>query len=126
MPAASFRFYDIVNATANSYQNSTGGDGLCAAPTVSDAPGSFTPTGANSGLTIATIGNGQGPITGLDSGSPAGTFDLWTFIGQTDSDIADNADGQAHYYYSTKAAQTWNWAKQNANDGCYWWASNYN
>ena len=126
MPAASFRLYDIENAVANSYQNSTGGDGACAAPTASNMPGGFTPTGANSGLTIATIGNGQGPITGLDAGSPAGTFDLWTFIGQTDSDIADNADGQAHYYYSTKATQTWNWAKKNANDGCAWWASNYN
>ena len=126
MPAASFRLYDIENAVANSYQNSMGADGACAAPAATNAPGNFTPTGANSGLTIATIGNGQGPITGLAAGSPAGTFDLWTFSGQTDSDIADNADGQAHYYYSTKATQTWNWAKQNANDGCAWWASNYN
>ena len=127
MPQASFRFYDIENAAAISFQNSTGGEGACAAPTASNAPGSFTPTGANSGLTIATIGNGNGPITGLAAGSPAGaTFDLWTYIDQTDTDLADNADGQAHYYYSSKASQTWNWAKQNSNDQCYWWASNYN
>jgi hypothetical protein len=125
-PQASFRLYDIVNAAPNSYQNSAGGTAACGAPTVSDAPGNFTPTGANSGLTIATIGNGNGPLTGLASGSPAATFDLWTFIGQTDSDVADNADGQAHYYYSTPATQTWNWAKQTTNDICYWWAANYN
>jgi hypothetical protein len=127
MPQASFRFYDIEHASASSYQNSAGGEGGCGAPTVSDAPGSFTPTGASSGLTIATIGNGTGPITGLAAGSPAGTFDLWTFIDQTDTDLADNADGQAHYYYSSTASQTWNWAKKTPpTDQCYWWASNYN
>jgi hypothetical protein len=127
MPQASFRFYDMENASANSYQNSTGGGGACTSPTVSNAPGNFTPTGASSGLTIATIGNGNGPITGPASGSPAGaTFDLWTYTDQTDTDLADNADGQAHYYYSSNASQTWNWAKQNSNDQCYWWASNYN
>jgi hypothetical protein len=89
-------------------------------------PGNFTPTGANSGLTIATNGNGQGPLTGLAAGSPAGTFDLWTYTDQTDSDLADNADGQAHFYYSSKATQTWNWTKVTAGDVCYWWASNYN
>ncbi len=126
MPQASFRFYDIENASASSFQNSTGGEAACGAPTVSNAPGNFTPTGASSGLTIATIGNGNGPITGLASGSPAGTFDLWTYIDQTDTDLADNGDGQAHYYYSSRASQTWNWSKKNSTDQCYWWASNYN
>ncbi|HEV2216024.1 MAG TPA: immunoglobulin domain-containing protein [Candidatus Dormibacteraeota bacterium] len=125
LPQASFRFYDIENASTSSYQNSTGAEGACTSPMVS-APVNFTPTGANSGLTIATIGNGNGPITGLAAGSPAATFDLWTYTDQTDTDLADNADGQAHYYYSSKASQTWNWAKQNSNDQCYWWASNYN
>jgi hypothetical protein len=122
----SFRFYDIQNAQSSSYQNSTGNSGSCGAPVAANMPGNFTPTGANSGLTIATNGNGQGPLTGLAAGSPAGTFDLWTYTDQTDSDLADNADGQAHFYYSSKATQTWNWTKVTAGDVCYWWASNYN
>ena len=127
MPQASFRFYDVENAAASSFQNSTGGEGSCTSPTVSNAPGPFTPTGANSGLTIATMGNGNGPVTGMASGAPSGaTFDLWTFADQNDTDLADNADAQAHYYYSSKATQTWNWVKKNSNDQCYWWASNYN
>jgi hypothetical protein len=117
----SFRLYDVQNAQPSSYQNAASGNGSCGT-TLNDAP-TITPSGASSGLTIATNGIGTGPGTGFASGAPAGaTFDLWTFTDQTDADAADNADSQAHYYFSSAATQNWNWSLH-APSSCYWAAA---
>jgi hypothetical protein len=122
LPEASFRLFDVTNAAASSYQNGAGGDSGCGT-TVDSAPG-ITPSGTSSGLAIAEMANGNGPVTGFASGAPSGaTFDLWTFAGQTDMDVADSADAVAHYYFSTAAAQSWNWAKTNGGDYCSWAAA---
>lgn len=115
-PQGSFRYYDVINAQASSYQNNVS-DGIITCPTtVNDAP-TFTPTGASSGLTIQVMGDGTGPVTGFASGSPAGaSFDNWTFTGQTDSDLADNADASDHYYYATTATQNWNFTINTAEE----------
>jgi len=123
LPPASFRLYDVQNAASSSFQNSAGGNALCGT-TVTDAP-TITPSGASSGLTIATNGNGQGPITAVTS-PPGAVFDLWTFAGQTDSDIADNADASSHLYFSSAAAQNWNYTKTISGDECYWEAVVFN
>jgi hypothetical protein len=113
--SGSFRLYDVTNANASSYQNEASGNSACgttlsAAPTISPA--------VSAGLAIASVGVGTGP--GLSASSPTGaTFDLWTFAGQTDTDTADNADLQAHYYFSTNATQNWNWTLHNPSS-CYW------
>jgi hypothetical protein len=118
--SGSFRLYDVTNANASSYQNEASGNAACgttlsAAPTISPA--------VSAGLTIASVGVGTGP--GLSASSPAGaTFDLWTYAGQTDTDTADNADLQAHYYFSTGATQNWNWTLNNPSS-CYWVAAIY-
>ncbi|HEV2216026.1 MAG TPA: hypothetical protein VGV88_00500 [Candidatus Dormibacteraeota bacterium] len=123
LPQASFRLYDVQNAAASSFQTSAGGSGGCGT-SVTDAP-SITPTGASSGLTIAALGNGNGPVTAVTS--PAGAvFDLWTYAGQTDSDLADNADASSHLYFSSPAAQAWNYTKTNGADVCYWEAAVFN
>jgi hypothetical protein len=72
-----------------------------------DAP-RITP--ASLGLTIASLGIGQGPITGLLPGAPPGAiFDLVTYAGQTDTSAMDNADGKAHVYNTDLVQQNWNW-----------------
>jgi hypothetical protein len=117
----SFRLYDVQNAQASSYQNAMSGNSACGT-TLNNAP-TITPLGAGSGLTIASNGIGTGPGTGFAAGAPAGaTFDLWTFIDQTDADAADNADSQAHYYFSSTATQNWNWSLH-APSSCYWVAA---
>jgi hypothetical protein len=118
-PQGSFRYYDVEGAQASSFQNAATSTTFACGTTVTDAP-TFTPTGASSGLVIQVLGNGNGPITGFGAGSPAGAvFDLWTFTGQTDSDVADNADDSSHLYYSSTATQNWNFTKTNASDVCY-------
>ncbi|HUN74849.1 MAG TPA: hypothetical protein VMU40_10075 [Steroidobacteraceae bacterium] len=121
LPQASFRLYDVQNALASSFQNFVGNSGSCTDPTTTDAP-SITPMGASSGLVIADNGIGTGPITGVSSPSGA-VFDLWTFAGQSDSDLADNADGQAHYYFSSAAQQNYDWSEGEGNQDCYWIAA---
>ena len=117
----SFRLYDVQNAQASSYQNEASSSGSCGT-TLNDAP-TITPSGASSGLTIASNGIGTGPGTGFAPGAPSGaTFDLWTFASQTDADAADNADSQAHYYFSSAATQNWNWSLH-APSSCYWVAA---
>lgn len=120
LPQASFRLYDVQNAASSSYKNSTGDEGSCGT-SVKDAP-TITPSGASTGLTIAALGNGNGPVTAVTS--PAGAvFDLWTFAGQTDSDLADNADASSHLYFSSAAEQSWNYTKTHGDDDCYWEAA---
>jgi hypothetical protein len=123
LPPASFRLYDVQNAAASSFQNSAGNNALCGT-TVTDAP-TITPSGASSGLTIAVNGNGQGPITAVTS-PPGAVFDLWTFAGQSDMDIADNADASSHLYFTSAAAQNWNYTKTLGGDECYWEAVIFN
>jgi hypothetical protein len=56
------------------------------------------------------MGDGDGPGLGLASGSPAGAFfDLVNYAGETDLDLMENADGQAHFYNTSTAPLTWNW-----------------
>jgi len=118
-PQGSFRYYDVENAQASSFQNAATSTTFACGTSVTGAP-TFTPTGAGSGLVIQVLGNGNGPITGFAAGAPAGAvFDLWTFTGQTDSDLADNADESAHLYYSSIATQQWNFTKTNGSDVCY-------
>jgi len=120
LPQASFRLYDVENAKSSSYQNSSGDEGSCGTA-VTDAP-TITPKGASSGLVIAVLGNGNGPVTLVRS--PTGSvFDLWTFAGQTDSDLADNADASSHVYFSSTAAEEWDYAKTHGDDDCYWEAA---
>jgi hypothetical protein len=123
LPQASFRLYDVQNARASSFQNIVGAQGGCNT-SVTDAP-TITPSGASSGLMIAVLGNGDGPVTQVNSPSGA-VFDLWTFAGQTDNDLADNADASSHLYYSSTATQNWNYTKTNAPDQCYWAAAAFN
>lgn len=73
------------------------------------------------GLTIARCALGQGPCTGLDTGSPTGAiFDFVNYTGETDQDTLDNADCLAHVYNDNTVPvpgifrdgpglQTWNW-----------------
>ena len=123
LPQASFRLYDIQNAASSSFQNIVGAQGPCGT-SVTNSP-TITPGGASNGLMIAALGNGNGPITAVTSPSGA-VLDLWTFAGQTDSDLADNADASSHFYYSSTATQNWNYTKTNGNDQCYWAAAAFN
>jgi hypothetical protein len=123
LPQASFRLYDIQNAASASFQNSAGGSGGCGT-SVTNAP-SITPTGASTGLTVAALGNGNGPITAVTSPTGA-VFDLWVFTGQVDGDLADNADASSHLYFSSTATQNWNYTKTNGSDVCYWEAAVFN
>jgi hypothetical protein len=116
----SFRLYDIEGANSSSYQNESSGNSSCGT-TFASAP-SITPA-VSAGLTIASNGIGTGPGTGVTSPTGA-VFDLWTFTGQTDTDNADNADSQGHYYFSTNAAQNWTWTLHAASS-CYWVAAVY-
>jgi len=118
-PQASFRYYDVQNAQASSFQNAATSANYACGTTVTGAP-TFTPTGAASGLVIQALGNGNGPITGFAAGAPPGAvFDLWTFADQNDTDVADNADESAHLYYSSTAIENWNFVKTNDLDSCY-------
>jgi hypothetical protein len=122
----SFRYYDVENAQASSFQNAATSATFACGTSVTDAP-TFTPTGASSGLVLQVLGDGNGPITGFASGAPSGAvFDLWTFAGQTDSDVADNADASNHLYYSSIATENWNFVKTNGNDQCYSAAAAFN
>jgi hypothetical protein len=123
LPQGSFRLYDVQNAASTSFQNIVGNQGACGT-SVTNAP-AITPGGASSGLVIAALGNGNGPVTAVTSPSGA-VFDLWTFAGQIDNDLADNADATSHYYYSSTATQNWNYTKTNGNDQCYWAAAAFN
>ncbi len=73
---------------------------------------SITP--ASLGLTIAVLTLGQGPSSGLNTGSPAGAiFDLVAYAGETDLDTMENADGKAHFYNTDLSQENWNWIISN-------------
>lgn len=115
MPQASFRGYDLVNAQTSSFQSSTGNFGACGTTNTSFV--SITPT-VTGGITMSTIGNGNGPITAITAPTGA-SFDLWLFTGISDSDVADNADYSGHYNFFTNATQNWSFTKTNGSDSCY-------
>lgn len=119
----SWRFLDIVGANASSFLNTSGAAG--AAP--GSPGGSFTncphfpdhtPNSAPS-LTIVSLGFGTGPGLGMGPAAPSGSiFDLCTYPpGETDQDRMENADGVAHVYNSTTAAQNWDWLIGPATNG---------
>ena len=113
----SFRYVDVENALASSYQNNAAVGFTSCGTTVADQP-TITPSGATHGLVIQAMGNGNGPVTGLTSPTGA-VFDLWLFTGQTDGDLADNGDEVGHYYYSSTGAQNWGFTKANGGDECW-------
>jgi len=123
----SFRMYDVQNAAASSYQNSAGGSNTsCTTTTVDDAP-TFTPTGASSGIAFAVLGIEDAVMTALASGAPTGAIDdLTHYTGETSADMMENADGDTHYYYSSTAAQNWNWTISASPAQCYWIAAAFN
>ena len=74
---------------------------------------SITPVSAP-GLTLASLSLGQGPSSGLGTGSPTGAvFDYVYYTGETDFDLMDNADGRAHFYNSDLSTENWNWIVAN-------------
>lgn len=106
----SLRLFDIVGAQTSSFQNASGiyTTSPSSGSVANDLP-DHTPSSAP-GLTIAVTGFGTGPMNGIAAGAPAGAiYDIVYYTGMTDQDRMDNADGIAHVYYSTTAAQTWNW-----------------
>ena len=122
----SMRFYDIRNAAASSFVNSTDqNDGrLCTTGTNTDAP-AFTP-GVSNGITIASLGFGTGPGNGLGAGSPSGAqSDLTVYTNETDIDNLENADNQGHLNFSTNATQHWNWILNSSSSSCYGIAAAY-
>lgn len=123
----SFRMYDVSNALASSYQNSTSGlTASCTTTTVNNSP-TFTPTGATSGLTISTFGNELGFVSGFASGVPSGSvFDLTVYTGETSADMMDNADASNHYYHTSLSAQNWNYTLSTSPTECYFAAAAFN
>ncbi len=107
--AQSALMYDIVNADPNPLDASA--EGLNQAVTgthLIDSP-KITP-GSSNGLTIAAVTLGQGPISQLDTGSPAGAFfDYVYYDNEIDLDLMDNADGRAQYYNADLGTEHWNW-----------------
>jgi hypothetical protein len=121
----SFRLYDVTGAAAASFQNATTDASAACGTSWSNMPGSFTPTGATAGVVFHAMGNGNGPIVVT---SPANeTFDLWTFTGITDSDLADNADDSDHTYYSGSIPTlSWSGTKAHGADQCYYMSAAFN
>jgi hypothetical protein len=109
-PTITVLFYDIAGASATPLDVAVGVPSIDVSnqSTVNNMP-SITPTTTN-GVVIAVMGLGQGPGLGLGSGAPTNAvFDLVTYTGELDLDLMENADGQAHYYYSSSGAVNWNW-----------------
>lgn len=114
-PTISMLLYDITGAASSPVGNAAG------TPSTNDASGaeiagapSIIP--AEPGLTLAVIGLGTGPSSGLSTGSPPGAiFDFVYYTGETDFDTMDNGDGQAHVFNADTSAQGWNWVVANGN-----------
>lgn len=117
-PQFSVRLYDIVNAQASSFLNTSGFNGSApASGTVINNFPNHTPSAAPC-LSIQCGGFGTGPGLGMASGAPAGSvFDLIHYTGETDQDRMDNADTAAHVNAATTAAQTWNFTIGPATNG---------
>jgi hypothetical protein len=108
-PTITVLFYDIAGASATPLDVVAGVPSIDVSnqSTVNNMP-SITPTTTN-GVVIAVMGLGQGPGLGLGSGAPTNAvFDLVTYTGETDLDLMENADAQAHYYYSSSGTVNWN------------------
>jgi hypothetical protein len=110
-PTNSARFYDVQGAATSPFDVAAGTNMTnCSSVTAINNQPSITPTGTGE-LVIATMGIGQGPGLGLASGAPSGgVWDLTTYAGETDNDLMENADAQAHLYNATTSAENWNWA----------------
>ena len=91
----------------------------CSSATTIDDQPTITPTGANE-LVIATMGIGDGPGLGVASGAPSGAvWDLPTYSGETDNDLMENADAQAHLYGAAASVEHWNWTiTSNGDNSC--------
>lgn len=103
-------FYDISGAASSPFDVVAGAPWVDVSnKTVVNNLPNITPT-TNNGLVIAVMGDGNGPGLGLASGSPSGAFfDLVNYAGETDLDLMENADGQAHLYNTSTTPLTWNW-----------------
>jgi hypothetical protein len=105
----SFRYFDISFAATSAFDQSAFVSSTTAnnLSSISNQPSGLTPT-SQPGLTIATMGLGDGP--GQSVTAPTGA--LWvltTYAGETDTDLMENADACAFYYYSTTASQAFSW-----------------
>jgi hypothetical protein len=114
----SFSILDIRGA-AKSPVDAVGdmpGIGCSSVTSVTNAP-TITPTGP--GLTLVTMGIGQGP--GLGVSSPAGAvFDLATYTNETDLDTIENADCRAHLYNTSAGVESWSWTiTSKPNNSCF-------
>jgi hypothetical protein len=106
--------YDIRGARASGALDGSGGT-----PSATDTGGLnltgvpiFTPS--SPGLTIVSVGFGQGPCSGLAAGAPAGAvFDLVYYDNEFDTDTMDNADAKAHVYDTGNTPQSWSWVLAN-------------
>lgn len=117
----SWRFWDIVGAAVSPFDTMAGfpDTAITAGVTVLDNAPSISPGTTSKELVIAVLGLGQGPVTGFDTGAPAGAvMDNITYTGQNDIDLIDNADGVAHVYTTSTTQLNWNWIiPTNAGDG---------
>jgi len=119
-PTNSTRFYDVEGAAASPFDVAAGTDATpCSSATTIDDQPTITPTGANE-LVIATMGIGDGPGLGVASGAPSGAvWDLPTYSGETDNDLMENADAQAHLYGAAASVEHWNWTiTSNGDNSC--------
>lgn len=117
-PQYSMRFFDVVGAQASSFLNTQGFNGSAPASgnvTTAGIP-NITPNAAP-GLTVCVTGWGTGPTKPPVSSPSGAIYDIVYYTGETDQDRMDNADGSGHLYYSTTAAQAWNWNFDNAARG---------
>ena len=110
-----FQFYDIENANASSFQNETDTGAGCSTGTSNNNP-SFTPS-SSSGVSIGmnSIGNGPGgPMV-----TPSGSVNTCAnFTGINDGDYGCFGDWHAYFYYSTNAAQDWDWTIAGTGSTC--------
>jgi hypothetical protein len=83
----------------------------------------ISPTGP--GLTIAVMGQGQGP--GLGVTSPiAAVFDNATYAGETDFDTMENADCRGHVYNAGAETESFTWSiSAQPNNSCYATAAHF-
>jgi hypothetical protein len=110
--------YDIVGASTSPY------DGVAYVTAYGDSNGAnvtnsptITPKSAP-GLTITRTSLGQGPSSGLAAGCPTGAvFDYVYYTGETDLDMMDNADFEAHVFNTDLSVENWNVAVANGKQG---------
>jgi hypothetical protein len=102
------RFYDIQGAAASPFDTFAAYPLVdCSSTTVLNS-GSITPTTSN-GLVIAWAALGFGPGLGIGSGGPAGAWDLFTFTGELDGSLMEQANCEGAYYNPNTSPINWNW-----------------